>query len=765
MPKKVINAWSAFRVVQNMRGNDHPMTLEEMGAFNSMLSMVERVALVYDKDGNRLPQHDLQEQILANQQKKIDGEAVSNETYYLQSLEDENEVYEVSVAYGDNTPELTLNEEPINIRDWKKQINSPMTDEEKKEWTKSLNELVAKSPVYDKEGRLLKDHDLEKLILKNNEEKADRKVSPDVFYIQNPKNKDKFYPLTVDYGAHSPQMKKDLVPIDEAEMKNRIIDNAIPEEGSVLFDKNGKKLGTKEELHDRFLEQQQKKVAGEPVEDEFLYVQSATNPDKMVTLAVSYKKSGLEMSPGFEPISKAAVDNLLQKQDKTVAQEIAAEEAAKDTESAEKTAEEIRKEIREGIAKRDSAPARLKEAFSGIKNFKKTKGTERYGFGIVDVARLGKLLGGVQELATVLDKDGNPLEGEQWNRHITEQQGKRERGEKVPKETFYLRCKDDISKIFAVTVKYDKHKPTLTLSKNPLLDDEKRELKRGWQQKAAEAQKAAVQLDAKNPKAEDSPEKQNQKEKSAVAVDNIAKEHVAKNKKEEVAEQKAAQKVKNPSMKEMEKAAKKATKSKSTEPSWRRYDVNAQTNDSGTWMEMQDLSDPVPQVANPQKVVKPEEKPEEKQNEKTEVKPEANKDAEQKQKASTIEERDMSHIDQNLHVVMDTEYSEKEAAAIEKEAGVAEKFRNEIIEAAKENDSVRSLLANMDPASMQALYIVYRDDLQSGVDPQLKGVLNKTIELANVPEKNMYGEVVENEMKEIDEYVKINEIEEPVNNV
>lgn len=888
MPKKVLTYWKGFEAIQHgleERGED---TLAHDDFF-TMLRAFEGTADIYDQHGNSLDNTSLYEHFMNQRRDNPEGDGLSSEVFYLQDRENSDEVYELNVSYSGSVPHLNLNTAAMTEKEWKIRTKAPATDAEKAELSEALGEMVMDGPVLGQDGQPLKKSDLEKNILAHQEEKRTAEIAvlnarnagaeqelakeyaekskSDVFYMADPENENNVYPVEVDYSNRVPALKKSEQPIAKTEMWNRVIEHAFPDTGATIYDKDGNYFGKRVGLQDYFLDNQQKKLNGESVEDELFYVQAAKNEKTLFAVSVSYDQSGLKMVRGFEPLSKAAQEHM----DKKIAQAEAAqlaEENAPDSEvgavelaqrkeaavdnflaawkevedfkkspgmekrgmdilstnklnralegvqnvavvydkdgkalqgdewtsyltnaqsrfekgekmpqdtfylqckdneekmfklsvdygktkpslkldktplpdkdrlemigkwNAEKTAHEAFKEAgldlndirarREWIA---SAPKRLLDAFKGVQSVKKETNFKRPNLDM-GVLELRKNLENVQDVATVCDAEGNKLEGDAWLEHVAAKQILRASGEKIPKDTFYLTCKDDNSKMFKVTVDYGKNKPKFKIDKTPVYEDERWRLRGEWQKNAAAAQKAAAQLDVKDPNAEDSPEKQNQKEKTAVAAKNMEKGAAVEKNAEKVAK-KATETVITPSLDERLKAAGKDANGY-TEPSWKKYDVNAQKSGTGAVMEMGELK-PLEELAEePRTALK---------NLAQEL---AEKEKEWDAKRSP-EERDMDHINKKVnsmaHKEIDKSLKKNDPDAKEQTKDMTKAFRRDILDAAKENDSVRSLLANMENSMMQQLYKTYSNDVTNGIDPKLKGVLNEAVRLAEA-EKN-----------------------------
>ena len=887
MPKKVLTYWKGFEAIQ--RG------LEERGEdmlahddFFTMLRAFEGTADIYDPYGNSLDNTSLYEHFMNQRRDNPEGDGLSSEVFYLQDRENSDEVYELNVSYTGSAPHLNLNTAAMTEKEWKIRTKAPATDAEKAELAEALGEMLNGS-VLGQDGQPLKESDLEKNILAHQEEKRTAEIAilnarnagaeqelaktlaekskSDVFYMADPENENNVYPVEVDYSNRVPALKKSEQPIAKAEMWNRVIEHAFPDTGATIYDKDGNYFGKRVGLQDYFLDNQQKKLNGESVEDELLYVQAAKNDKTLFAVSVSYDQNGLKMVRGFEPLSKTAQEQMDKKIEQAAAAQLAEENApdlevgaeelaqrkeaavgnflaawkevenfkkasgmenrgmdimstnnlnralegvqgvavvydkdgkvlqgdewtayltnaqsrfekgekmpqdtfylqCKDNEEAmfklsvdygktkpslkldktpmsdkerlemtgkweaEKTAHEAFKkagldldDLRMRRELIESAPQRLLNAFKGVQEMKKAPDFNRPETDMA-LMELGKNLENVQGVATVCDAAGNKLEGNGWLEHISAKQTLRLSGAKVPKESFYLTCREDNSKMFKVTVEYGKNKPKFKIDKTPIAEDDRWKLRGEWQKNAAAAQKAAAQLDVKDPNAQDSPEKQNQKEKTAVAAKNVAKGAATEKNVEKVAKN-ATETVITPSLDERRKAAGKDAHGYD-EPSWKKYDVNAKkAGKSGLVMEMAELK-PMAEEKEPESPLK---------NLAQEL---AEKEKEWDAKRSP-EERDMDHINKKVNSMANKEISKSlkknDPDEQEKTKDMTKNFRRDILDAAKENDSVRSLLANMEASTMQTLYKTYSDDVTNGIDPRLKGVLNKAVQEAEV-EKN-----------------------------
>ena len=660
MPKKILTNWKGFDVWQNMQSQEEAADLIPGGNFASTLSFVEGAANVYDKDGKLLQQNELQEYIAIQQQKKRDGENVSNDVFYFQDLEDETEMYAVTVTYGDLNPRLSLNEEPLSEVDRKAVLEPPQ--EAKKEPEAALEQPQVEQQQVEQPA-----------------EKEPEETAVDRFFAAWQE---------VENFKKSAGMENRGMDIMSTNKLNRALKTV--QEITFVSDKDGNPM-TGDMWTSLLTAKQSTYEKGEKVPTETFYLRCKDDISKMFKLSVDFGKT----KPTF-------------KLDKTPLPDKERLELTGKWE-AEKTAHEAFKEAgldlddlrmrRELIA---SAPQRLLNAFKGVQEMKKVPDFKRPGKDMA-LMELGKNLENVQGVATVCDAAGNKLEGNGWLEHITAKQLLRSAGQKAPKDTFYLTCKEDNSKMFKVTVEYGKTKPKFKIDKTPVAEDDRWKLRGEWQKNAAAAQKAAAQLDVKDPSAEDSPEKQNQKEKTAGAAKNVAKGAAVEKNAEKVAKN-ATETVITPSLDERRKAAGKDAHGYD-EPSWKKYDVNAKKAGSGVVMEMQDLSDLV-EPQKQEKIVQP-----------------------------TVEQRDLERINLNLNKMKKPELAKEDKLNPEFEKQIVQNFRLDAVDAAKENDSVRTLLANMEASTMQALYAAYRDDLQKGVDPKLKGVLNETVQLADV-EKN-----------------------------
>ncbi len=887
MPKRVLTAWKGFEAIQNLlEEREEDILIQD--DFFTMLRVLEGSADVYDKYGNRM-EPSFYEHFMDRRQENPEGANLSSEVFYLQSTENKDEVYELNVSYNGNVPHLNLNTAAMTEKEWKIRTNMPATDEEKAELTQSIGQMVMNAPVLGQDGQPLKESDLEKDILAHLEEKRvaenaflnagnnnveelgqelAEKAKASVFYLPDPENENNVYPVEVDYSSRVPSLKKSEQSIAKENMWNRVIENAFPDKSAKIYDKDGNFLGRQEMLQEYFLDQQRKKLEGESVEDELLYVQTGKNKENLLAVSVGYDQSGLKMVKGFEPLSKTAQEQMNKKiaqaeaadlaEENEPENEVNAEEIAQRKEAAvgnflaawkevedfkkspgmenrgmdilsvnklnralegvqgvavvydkdgkalegdawtsyltnnqtrfekgekipqdtfylqckdndekmfklsvdygktkptlkldktpmpdkdrleltgkweaEKTAHEAFKEAgldlddlrmrRELI---ESAPKRLLNAFKGVQEMKKAPD---FSHPEKDAAmmELGKNLENVQGVATVCDAAGNKLEGDAWLEHIAAKQISRASGEKVPKDTFYLTCKEDNSKMFKVTVEYGKNKPKFKIDKTPVAEDDRWKLRGEWQKNAAAAQKAAAQLDVKDPNAQDSPEKQNQKEKTAVAAKNLAKGAAVEKNLEKVAKN-ATETVITPSLDERRKAAGKDAHGYS-EPSWKKYDVNAKkAGKSGLVMEMAEMEPLVDEKKEPESALKNFDK-------------EFTEREKERQKKLSPEERDMGRINKKTNSLVNKEIDKSlkgnDVEAQEKTRDMTKNFRRDILDAAKENDSVRTLLANMENSTMQQLYKAYSDDVQNGIDPKLKGVLNEAVQQAEV-EKN-----------------------------
>lgn len=812
MPKKVITAFKGFEAIQNMMPKDEAADLLPGSSFAIMLSAVEGTAGVYDKEGHRLDKNDLREYIADQQAKKRDGEDVSSDTFYFQDLED-NEMYEVTVEYGEFNPRLTMNEEPLSEQDRESiltqqqkakeedleepQVEAPDVATEKIleafdafekgkaavysedrdiDWEAAtstyfgfLSDLKDEVNVFNKFGQPLDKDAWQNQIIEKQQSALDgNPAQSDTFYLQSNKNNTVRFAMTVAYDGKVPTMTMEKQPLSAKEWDDRMAASAME---ALEAQKEAEKNARRESAADRFLtawqavdnfkkspgmekrgmdvlstntlnralkdvqdlafvrdkdgntlhgdewttyltKQQSKCEKGEKVPQDTFYLTCKDDITKMFKLSVDYSKT--------KPLLK------LDKTPMPDKERTAQEETWRVDRNHKEAFAEAGVDLTDLRARREwiaSAPKRLLDAFKGVQSVKKETNFQRPNLDM-GVLELRKNLENVQAVATVCDAAGNKLEGDAWLENLAAKQILRASGEKVPKDTFYLTCKDDNSKMFKVTVDYGKNKPKFKIDKTPIYEDERWRLRGEWQKNAAQAQKAAAQQDVVDPNAEDSPEKQTQKEKTAVAANNLAKGAVTE-KNAEKAVQKATETVITPSLSEREKAAGKDAHGY-TEPSWKKYDVNAQKTGTGAVMEMGEMKPLEEPAEEPQSALK---------NLAQEL---AEKEKEWDEKRSP-KERDMDRINKRLNSVMHDEIEnslgendpDKKAATKE----MTKNFRRDMLDAAKENDSVRTLIANMEKSSMQALYIAYRDNVQQGIDPKLKGVLVEAVQLADV-EKN-----------------------------
>ena len=809
MPKKakVVTAFKGFEAIQNMMPKDEAADLLPGSSFASMLSTVERTADIYDKNGHRLGKGDLREYIADQQAKKRDGEDVSNDIFYFQDLED-NEMYAVTVEYGQFNPHLTMNEQPLPEQDREIILVQPQKAKEagaeeppaeapeiasakileafdayenakealfpegsQRNWEAAsvsyfalLSNLKDEVNVYDKLGQLLDKDAWQNQIIEKQQNALDgNPAQSDTFYLQSNKNESVQFAMTVAYDGKVPTMTMEKQPLSAKEWNDRLaasatealeeqkeaakkarresaadrlltawqaVDNfkkspgmekrgmdvlstntlnrALKDVQNLAFvrDKDGNALHG-DEWTNYLTRQQSKCEKGEKVPQDTFYLQCKDNESKMFKLSVDYSKT--------KPLLKLDKTPIPDKE------RAAQEETWRVDRNHKEAFAEANIDLADLRARREwiaSAPKRLLDAFKGVQSVKKETNFKRPNLDM-GVLELRKNLENVQDIATVCDAAGNKLEGDAWLENLAAKQILRASGEKVPKDTFYLTCKDDNSKMFKVTVDYGKNKPKFKIDKTPIYEDERWRLRGEWQKNAAAAQKAAAQQDVVDPNAEDSPEKQNQKEKTAVAAKNLEKGAATEKNAEKVAKN-ATETVITPSLDERLKAAGKDANGY-TEPSWKKYDVNAQKSGTGAVMEMGEMK-PLEELAEePRSALK---------NLAQEL---AEKEKEWDEKRSP-KERDMDRINKRMNSVMHDEINssldendpDKKAATKE----ITKNFRRDMLDAAKENDSVRTLVANMEKSSIQALYISYRDDVAKGVDPKLKGVLVESVQKA-----------------------------------
>ena len=806
MPKKILDNWTGFDVWQKIQSQDEAADLIPGGSFASTLSFVEGAANVYDKDGKLLQPNELQEYIAIQQQKKRDGENVSNDVFYLQDLEDETEMYELTVEYGKLNPRLTLNDTPLKEADRNKALRKPQVeqpvvqepqaeqpvaqepqaeqpvveqpqaeepveeepqkktpeeasveileaffaykqikesmfpnDEKERDWEAAsstyfglLGPLKDAVTVYDKDGFPMEKEDWQNQIFEKQQNHLDGKpASNDTFYLRSDANTKVAFPLTVSYDGKTPTMAVADEPLSK-EAWNNVLNEAAEKKASAVdrffaawkevedfkktpgmenrgmdvlsVNKLNRALKTVQEVtfvSDKdgnpitgdmwtslLTAKQTTYEKGEKVPKETFYLRCKYDVSKMFKLSVEFGKTKPTFALNKTPLSD---------KERT---------ALESNWNAEKTAQEAFKEARVDLtdlrARREqiaNAPERLLGAFKGIEEIRKAPDFKRPNIDVTAM-ELRKNLENVQGIANVCDASGKALDGDAWYERIAQNELMRKGGERVPEDTFYLTCKDDNSKMFKVTVEYGRSKPKFKIDKTPVYEDERWRLRGEWQ-------KNAVQADVVDPNAEDSPEKQNQKEKTAVAAKNVEKGAAIEKNAEKVAKN-ATETVITPSLDERVRAAGKDEHGY-TQPSWKKYDVNAKKAGSGVVMEMAEMK-PLEEEAAPQK-------------------PKAEELQETKKILRTVEERDFSRIQTNLERSLNPILDQKSPKELPKEAKLAESFCKEIKDAAKENDSVRTMLVNMETPAMQALYADYCEDVKKGVDPQLKGVLNETLRL------------------------------------
>ncbi len=669
--EKILEAFDAFEKSKaTMYPEDREVNWEAATSFYfGFLSNLKDEVNVYDKLGRPLDKEAWQNQIIAKQQNALDGNSVQNDTFYLQSNKNESVRFAMTVAYDGKTPTMTMGKQPLSAREWSDRIAAATT------------EALAAQKVA--------------------AEKARRESAVDRFFAAWKEVED---------FKKSPGMEKRGMDIMSTAKLNKVLKTV--QEITFVSDKDGNPfrgdmwtslLSAKQTIYEK----------GEKVPKETFYLRCKDDISKMFELSVEYGKTQPTFTLNKTPLSDNVRAELT---DKWMAKKAANEAAAE----AGIDLDDIRAR-REWIA---NAPQRLFGAFKGVQDMKKVPNFKRPN---VDMAtmELRKNLQNVQDVATVCDAAGNKLEGDAWLEHVAAKQLLRASGEKVPKETFYLTCKDDNSKMFKVTVDYSKTKPKFKIDKTPIYEDERWRLRGEWQKNAA-TQKPAVQAEV-HASQENSVEKQNQQEKTAVAVDNVASDFVMMDKKEAelVAEEfkNAPQAAKqSSSMKEMEKAAKDAAK-KTEEPSWKKHDVNAQKVGSGVAIEMAELEPLAEAEKAPESALKNFEK-------------EFDERQKERDKKLTLEERDMDRISKKTNSAVNKEIESSlegtDVDAQERTRESRQSFRRDILDAAKENDSVRTLLANMETSTMQALYAAYIKDMTNGVDPKLKGVLNEAVRMAEV---------------------------------
>ena len=808
MPKKILDNWTGFDVWQNIQSQDEAADLIPGGSFASTLSFVEGAANVYDKDGKLLQPNELQEYIAIQQQKKRDGENVSDDVFYFQDLEDETEMYELTVKYGKLNPHLTLNNTPLKEADRNKVLRKPQVeqpvvqepqveqpvveqpqaeepveeepqkktpeeasveileaffaykqikedlfpnDEKERDWEAAsstyfglLGQLKDAVTVYDKDGFPMEKEDWQNQIFENQQNHLDGKpVSNDTFYLRSDANTTVAFPLTVSYDGKTPTMAVADEPLSK-EAWNNVLNEAAEKKASAVdrffaawkgvedfkkspgmenrgmdvlsVNKLNRALKTVQEVtfvSDKdgnpitgdmwtslLTAKQTTYEKGEKVPKETFYLRCKYDVSKMFKLSVEFGKTKPTFALNKTPLSD---------KERTVLE--SNWNAEKNVQKAFTAAHVDLTDLRARREQIANAPERLLGAFKGVLSVKKAPDFKRPNLDI-PALELRKNLENVQDIANVCDADGNALDGDAWYERIAHNELMRKGGEPVPKDTFYLTCKDDNSKMFKVTVEYGRNKPKFKIDKTPVYEDERWRLRGEWQKNAA-------QMDVKNPNAEDSPEKQNQKEKTAVAANNLAKGAVTEKNAEKVVTN-ATETVITPSLDERIKAAGKDAHGY-TEPSWKKYDVNAKKAGSGVVMEMAEMK-PLAEEAESQK-------------------PKAEELQETKKILRTVEERDFSRIQTNLEKSLNPILDQKSPKELPKEAKLAVSFCKEVKDAAKENDSVRTMLVNMEPSAMQTLYAGYCEDVKKGVDPQLKGVLNETLRLDEAAKNGVAHEV------------------------
>lgn len=668
--KKILEAFDAFEQEKTVvYSEDRDIDWEAAAStYFGFLSNLKDEVNVYDKLGQPLDKEAWQNQIIERQQNALDGTPAQSDTFYLQSNKNESVRFAMTVAYDGKTPTMTMEREPLSAKEWGDRIA-----------TSTMEAIEAQEAAAKKE-------------------RQDSAV-------------DRFFAAwkEVEDFKKSPGMENRGMDILSTNKLNRALKTV--QEITFVSDKDGNPM-TGDVWTSLLTAKQSTYEKGEKVPTETFYLRCKDDVSKMFKLSVDFGKTKPTFTLDKTPLPDKDLLELTGKWE------------------AEKTAHEAFKEAgldlddlrmrRELIA---SAPQRLLNAFKGIQDMKKAPNFKRPETDM-GVLELGKNLENVQGVATVCDAAGNKLEGKAWLEHIAAQQTLRATGEKVPKGTFYLTCKEDNSKMFKVTVEYGKNKPKFKIDKTPVAEDDRWKLRGEWQKNAAAAQKAAAQLDVNDPSAEDSPEKQNQKEKTAVAAKNLEKGAATEKNLEKVAKN-ATETVITPSLDERRKAAGKDAHGYE-EPSWKKYDVNAKkANKSGLVMEMGEL-EPMAEEKEPESPLK---------NLAQEL---AEKEKEWDAKRSP-EERDMDHISKKVNSVSNKEISnslkKNDAKIQEQTKEMTKAFRRDVMDAAKENDSVRSLLANMEASTMQTLYKTYSDDVAKGIDPRLKGVLNKAVQEAEA-EKN-----------------------------
>ena len=802
MPKELVNTWNEVKKVQNSLPKDRAEELNSFSPFFSMLTVMGNAADIYDKNGNRINSREWQDRVAEQQQKKRSGETVSNDVFYLHSHENENEMYAVTMEYGEFNPSMTMNEEPISEQDrdiilvlpqkakeaaaqpqaqqpaaeatekileafdaYKNTKEARFPENTERNWeTESasyfalLSRLEDEVNIIDKLGRPLDKEAWQNQIAEKQQNALDgNSAQSDTFYLQSNKNESVRFAMTVAYDGKTPTMTVEREPLSAKEWGNRIAAARVAE---MEAQEAAAKKALKESAVDRFLDAWQvienfkktpgmenrgmdilsvnrlnqglKKVVeityvsdkdgnplegdaltsyltncqnrfekGEKVPQDTFYLRCKDDISKMFELSVDYGKTKPTFALNKTPLSDKERAELT---DRWMTRE------------AFRTAGIDLNDLRARREQIANAPERLLGAFKGIKEIRKAPDFKRPNIDMTAM-ELRKNLENVQGIANVCDASGKALDGDAWYERIAHNELMRKDGESVPKDTFYLTCKDDNSKMFKVTVEYGKSKPKFKIDKTPVYEDERWRLRGEWQ-------KNAVQADVVDPNAEDSPEKQNQKEKTAVAAKNVEKGAAIEKNAEKVAKN-ATETVITPSLDERVRAAGKDEHGY-TEPSWKKYDVNAKKAGSGIVMEMEEFVD----TDAPQKP-KEAEPP----------KPKAEELQETKKILRTVEERDFSRIQTNLEKSLNPILDQKSPKELPKEAKLAVSFCKEIKDAAKENDSVRTMLVNMEPSAMQALYADYCEDVKKGVDPQLKGVLNETLRLDEAAKNGVAHEV------------------------
>lgn len=678
--KKFLEAFAAYEQGKAvMYPEDRDINWEAAAdTYFGFLSELTDEAIISDKLGRPLDKEAWQNQIIAKQQNSLDGKAVQSDTFYLQSNKNDTVRFAMTVAYDGKTPTMTMENQPLSEKEWHDRLTAA-----------SVEALEAQKEAA---------------------KQARKAVAVDKFFAAWKKVED---------FKKSPGMEKrgmDVMSVNKLSRALQDVQNEV-----FVFDEDGNRQ-TADAWTSRINSNQSKCENGEKVPKDTFYLQCKHDANKWFKLSVGYGKTqptlNLNKTP-LPPMERAAWTAKWTKE--------------KEIKEAFEKAGVDRADLRARRERIENAPKRLLDAFKGVQKMKNAPYFKRATMDHASL-ELHKNLENVLDIATICDAAGNKLDADSWFDRIAKNELTRQEGKTVPKDTFYLTCKDDNSKMFKVTVEYGKNKPKFKIDKTPIYEDERWRLRGEWQKNAAQAEMIASQ--------EDSPEKQNQKEKTAVARNNTAKGAVTGKAAEPVAKN-ATETVISPSLAEREKAASRDANGY-TQPSWKKYDINSQKTAPRAAMELGAVEPLMgTDKENPNEV-----------KQKNFEKELTEKEKDRVENKLSVYDRDMTRANWKMNKVLHKEIGEKFGEENVNERKMAEGFRKEALAVASENENVRHLLTTMEDSSVQKLYAKYREDVKKNVEPTLKGDLINTFELGEESLKN-FGLNKTNELNKNDLYFPV----------